>query len=1238
MWIVPRDTQLPPDLLRVSACSHPFKSARTDYTLPVGLTVSQIIESVQVDPILRQHGIVFIGDELVPRDFWHLVKPKHNSIISIKLLPTGGGALRLVATIAIAAIAIAATVALGPAGFAIMGAGGAALVGAGITIGGGLLLNLLLPPPVPKMSKGYGTESVTYAITGARNRARPWEKVPFLCGRFKIVPPYAALPYREVIGNEVYWRALFAIAHGPIYYENFAIGQTAISNFTGVEMEFRRGYWSMEDKGSWNAGGGALPSAPQFGDTWTISGSGSVDGHSLIAGQQITYNGLLSPQNYWAWDIDQKKPFSLFPSDVYEDNLSSAVRYGAPPTRTTQINADEIGIELIFERGLVHIQNNPPGKRSDRQITIAIQQSPVGQNNWSNVLTTTITGRQTSPLYWGWRWRTSDVGAQSASRQYDVRVHNLTGNQDEDRNFGNFSWYALRTFTMVNPAAVAGVAMVSVRIRSSGQLSGALEEFNLVATSICRDWDALSNSWVWRPTSSPAAHYRHLLQHPTRMIPSTDAQIDLAKLAYWDTITRSSSRNFNGVFDSKGSLYDALVEICRVGRATPTLRELIYSVIIDEPKTVPVRMFTPANSWDYSGEMTHATVPNAYRIGYVDAAKDYSTAEVVVYDDGYDASTARRTELVQWVGIDNQGQAWREGRFHLAQQRLRRETHRISTDFEHLACERGDLVALQYDTISVGSGAARVTAVTEVGASVVSVNVDRPFTMEAGKNYGIRVRRIVNDNQRTDSYDIETVPGENPELTLLGAPQIFDAPRPGDLVAFGERGRETLRALVRDIEPKSDLSAILTLISEAPGIHVAEFGPIPEYDPVVTVPQQLPAPVVLSVNSDARVMMVTASRSLIERVVFALQPVAIEGIYIRIVYKLLGTEGSWQTSTVQEETSGSVAIIGPDAGESYDFRLQYLHASFIGSPLTAINSYYVVGRTAPPFDLQNLTLGIISGQALLRWDLPEDIDVQIGGWIMFRHTPALDVPSWPNTTTIAQAVNGDQTHVFLPLKGGTYFGRVYDADGRQSLNAVSISTKQASLLAFSPVNNVQEDPTFTGVKAGCHVENNGLMLSTGDFDSIPNIDLAETWDITGSVVSAGLYKFAAGIDLGAIKKVRLTSTLMSEAVNEFDFWDSRTGNIDDWDDVDGTLHASVDASVYGKLTDDDPNASPTWGPFVRMDSLEVTNRAVGELECRMYSSDTTFNIWVTQLRLSAEEIYIDPVVLDFVLDGGGPAD
>src|SRR5512147_2012386 len=324
-----------------------------------------------------------------------------------------------------------------------------------------------------------------------------------------------------------------------------------------------------------------------------------------------------------------------------------------------------------------------------------------------------------------------------------------------------------------------------------------------------------------------------------------------------------------------------------------------------------------------------------------------------------------------------------------------------------------------------------------------------------------------------------------------------------DLIAFGELNREIIRLLVRDIEPKTDLSAVLTLIEEAAGVHTAEVGPIPPHDPVVTAPSALPAPTVLSIASDERVMLVTPSRTLIERVIFTLAPITIDGAQLIIFYRLQGTDANWQQATVKQETATTVIVTGLQSGETYDFRLLYRQSSYLSSPATTVNAYYVIGRTNPPADLQNLTIAVVGGQALLRWDLPTDLDVQIGGYIMFRHSPDMNATLWPNSTSIAQAVTGDQTHVYAPLKPGTYFARVYDADGRPSSGFSYVSTKQASVLAFASVDDLQEDPTFSGTKTNCEVVDDGLMLSGSDWDSVPDVDALPEWDIAGGNGSPG---------------------------------------------------------------------------------------------------------------------------------------
>ena len=323
---------------------------------------------------------------------------------------------------------------------------------------------------------------------------------------------------------------------------------------------------------------------------------------------------------------------------------------------------------------------------------------------------------------------------------------------------------------------------------------------------------------------------------------------------------------------------------------------------------------------------------------------------------------------------------------------------------------------------------------------------------------------------------------------------------------------------------------------------------------------------------------------------------------------------------MQEETPTAVAIIGLTAGESYDFRLQRTRPGYLASPVATVANHFVVGRTAAPAALANLTLAVVGGQALLRWDLPADLDVQFGGWILFRHSPAMADVAWADTTSIGRTVNGDQSHVYLPLKAGTYIARVYDSLGNVSEPA-SITTKQASVLAFSPVGELVEDPAFAGSHDDTERYGSVLQLRSSDFDTVADTDALLDWDAGGAgIFAAGTYRFSAGMDFGTVRRVRLTSHLAMTAINPHDRIDERTTPIDSWGDIDGTAAAVTDAGVWARTTDDDPAASPAWGPWLRIDAAEVSARAIGEIECRLHTADPTFNIQISELRLAAEEV------------------
>jgi hypothetical protein len=126
----------PGDDLRIVACPEPFNTRRIDRHTPAGVSLAELLEEIQPNPVLRRHAHISIGDHLVPPENWHRVRPKAGTTVYIRVVPSGGGGsskiLRILLTFAVLAAAIAAP-------YAIPGIAGVA-AGALIAPGGRLLI------------------------------------------------------------------------------------------------------------------------------------------------------------------------------------------------------------------------------------------------------------------------------------------------------------------------------------------------------------------------------------------------------------------------------------------------------------------------------------------------------------------------------------------------------------------------------------------------------------------------------------------------------------------------------------------------------------------------------------------------------------------------------------------------------------------------------------------------------------------------------------------------------------------------------------------------------------------------------------------------------------------------------------------------------------------------------------------------------------------------------------------
>jgi hypothetical protein len=227
--------------VRVSACAHPFSAERTGVTVEAGLTIAELLEVVQADPVLRRHAAVYVGDCFVPRAHWCRVRPKPGTSVAVRVVPQGGDSkvLRTVLFIVVAAAAFFSPGLLGLEA----GSLGAFALSTGVAIGGALAINALVPLPKPQLSDLSGDPRTSGFLSGSRNRLNLFGVVPRVLGRHRMTPPFGARPFTEVAGDDQFLRILLCWGYGPLTLPAaLRIGETAIEEFDEVEVEHVQGF------------------------------------------------------------------------------------------------------------------------------------------------------------------------------------------------------------------------------------------------------------------------------------------------------------------------------------------------------------------------------------------------------------------------------------------------------------------------------------------------------------------------------------------------------------------------------------------------------------------------------------------------------------------------------------------------------------------------------------------------------------------------------------------------------------------------------------------------------------------------------------------------------------------------------------------------------------------------------------------------------------------------------------
>ena len=307
-------------------------------------------------------------------------------------------------------------------------------------------------------------------------------------------------------------------------------------------------------------------------------------------------------------------------------------------------------------------------------------------------------------------------------------------------------------------------------------------------------------------------------------------------------------------------------------------------------------------------------------------------------------------------------------------------------------------------------------------------------------------------------------------------------------------------------------------------------------------------------------------------------------------------------------TTGVSFDIEDTAPGTYDVRIRGVSLIGTRSEFVSIQPE-VSGLLAAPTAMANLSIQQVGGMALLQWDLSTDLDVRVGGKVEIRHQNVTSSGSWPGSLLVDDSTPGIATTALVPLRAGTFLCKFIDSSGVKQSSPTAVVTDGATILAFSTQSTVTESTAFAGTKTNLLVDANKLQLSgTGLLDDQSDFDLIANFDLMGGLASSGTYDFATNMDLSTKKRVRLTANLTAASIIALDEFDSRTGNIDSWDDFDGTAGAQpANIEMYYASTDDDPSGSPSFSAYKKFTQIEEHARAF-KFRAILTTSDPAYNI------------------------------
>ncbi len=841
----------------------------------------------------------------------------------------------------------------------------------------------------------------------------------------------------------------------------------------------------------------------------------------------------------------------VFYGDTYIGNIQTVEEY-APNTLWTTLTLDRVittdlrfrAFEVIGHCAINHFAN-PPGQvcvfgtsRNQAVVRTSTHESGISK----------ITGASTSPMYSNVRFTPKVAG------QYQVRVRRIEASGDyTTQTADDLTWSTLSSAYSVSPVNTdKRHTFLELKVKATNQLNGNIQNLSGICTSVLPTYDG--NVWTRFPTSNPAWAFVDLLTGEVNKKSVAVSRLHMDSIMEWadycnEIPTPPDGKTYvearfacNFVLDYQTTMSGVLGQIGGSAQASLNIVDGKYGVLIDRLKTTPVQLFTPRNSKDFTSTRLYGPRPDGLRVSFIDPATNWDISEIVAYDNGFSAENAAVFDNLTSFACTNSEQAWRFGRYMIAQNHLRQETINILVDFENLVCTRGDYVQISQDVMRVGGTPCRVRGVS---GSVITTDdsLDIDTTLDYGYTYrSSSTGEIKTSTLTSNTPNTFTVDGEVPEV--------------GDLIIIGEVGSIVFDCIVKSISPNDDQSATITLIEKIDAIFDYEStDTFPDYDPQIantSRPDFYPPLAVTNLTIADSTYECAATMSGYSYFVDLLWDIPPGSVYELFEVWVNDGQGYRAVATTQSKLF-RYEVDQARLGSLHGFKIIAVSSS--GKKLHLVEVPEVTTtpdeKSTPPSDVESLDMSITNQVLQLSWRAIADCDV--AQYVVRYSTEINDV--WESSIPLA-TLSKNVTSLSVQARTGIYLIKAVDYAGNQSSIAAAAITTIPSLFDLNVIDELNDAPGFAGEFDQTELLGEAVILD----EQVPGNVLSVVY------YSEGYYYFAALFDLGDIYSARLQSNIRADGLKKGELM-SEWVELDLVDHLNTSLHSDWDIALQYRVTD-----------------------------------------------------------------------